>query len=306
MLNKQNEKVNAKHISEVTWAESNQPTTVALVIVDKFFNIYNYKTAEFSMKAANILAVGGTLILTDNKASITIKLQDEAAVLNYQLQQLEYLISKYTKITGFYAKLAYEHFGSRAEAIKFFQSTNWKENKLFKLNALDALREPLVEFEEAKRVNILHWSESMRVTSLWNEAAKMRVFFKDTKKDLPNQDVTAPVQPMVQGQIKYSEEGPYATFTGDYWSTPADELEQKIVNAWFYNHEEFRKPTEDELANELEELREWFEQYKYNARRNKVTRPQAETVSKFERLEYLEVEVGTYLNDRLLSVKLYG
>lgn len=286
-----------KNINELSWVESNQPTTKTKVIVGKDFNVYNYRVSKYSMKIANVLAVGGTVVLTDNKSTVTVRLEDEEQVLNYQLQQLEYLLSRYNKITGYYAKLAWQQFSSRDEAIKYFQSEDWKSRKLFKLNALDVLLEALTGFEADRRQNIHSWAESKRRARLWNEAAKMGIFKRDWEQDLPNQDVTTPIQPGVEGQVRIGEFGPYPTFTGPYAPTPTDQLEAAIVNAWYYNQPEFRVPSLDEQIAELEELRAWFEQYKYHARRNNVRKPQARTIEKFERLEFLEIEVGTYLEE---------
>lgn len=300
-------KTNVKGIQETSWMESNQPTTVASVVVGNDFNIYNYKTSSISIKVANILSVGGTIILTNGKTSVTTKLEDEAAIHNYMLQQLEYLIEKYNKVTGVYAQLAWETFASRQAAKEYFQSEAWKSSKLYKLNALDALLPALVDYEDDRQLNILSWSEQKRLGTLWNGAAKARVFRKDLEKDIPNQEVTTAIQPAVGKELRIGEFGPYAANPRGYISTVTDEIEAKVVNKWYYDQPEFRVQTIDDKLQELTELRQWFQDIKDKVRkldRNKV-KPTEETLAKYERLEQLEFEVGTTLDAvpiHLLSV----
>lgn len=291
-----------KSINEVTWAESNQPT-VAEIKTGKDFNLRNYKSSEYTMKVANILAAEGTIVIDKEE----YKLNDPSVTEHFKLEQLEYLITKYNKVTGEPARTAREYFNNRDEAKAFFNSPAWKAEKAkhFKLNVLEVLVPTLmVQQEEFLQVQAYR-EDKAKQQRLNVEMIRARVQREDVLKDLPNQGVSIAIQPAIEGKVKIGEWGPYVTFTGNYESTPAQILEAKIVNAWLYNQEEFRVPSREEQATELEELREWFEQYKYNARRNGITKPNAKTVEKFERLEQLEIEVGTYLNERIAAQRLY-
>lgn len=296
-----------KNVFDISYVESNQPQTTVRVEVGKDFNLSNLKYNKAAMKLANVLSVGGTVVITDNKTSVTVRLEDAELIKHFQLCQLEYLLSKYNKITGPYAKIARQYFSDRKESKEFFASKAWKEAKerIYKTNVLDALVPALMGYEEERLCGYRDYAERKRLDNMWTQAAKAKVFKADVDKDLPNQDVTTAIQRDIDLSIRIGETGPYVDKGRNYVSTPADELEAKIVNAWFYKHPAFRKPSQDELADELETLREWFEQYKYNARRNGVKKPQADTIAKYERLEYLEIEVGTYLNNRISNAALY-
>jgi len=299
-----------RHVSQMEWVDTNQPKATAYVIYKHDINEYNYKTLmakeedgayehnSLLMKMANILAVGGTIQMTDGKKNIECKLEDTELVEMFQLAQLEYLMTKYKKVTGFYAKLAWEYFANRLDAIKFFESEDWKNTKATKLNkmfALDALLPALAEFAQEKEIQIMSIQEQKRQAAIWTQAAKIGVFRKHILQDLPNQDVTTPLQPVVDVKVEYGESGPYLGKGRGYFSTLADQIEAKVVNTWLYNHLEFRVQTLDEKLEELQELRTWFNDYSNMVRQGRQ-HIDAESIAKYDRLEQLEFEVGLALD----------
>lgn len=294
-----------KNITTTTWAESNSVITVEIK-VGKEFNIYNYTTSDYTMKAANILTAGGTIVINN----IPHKVTDQDVIEHFQLQQLDFLIHKYNKVTGDGAILARKFFTSRPEAKAFFASPSWAQQKArhFKLNALEVLVPTLMAIQEQVLLEQAFKESKRTETRLNIEMIRAGVKREDLTKDLPNQGVTTAIAPAIEAQQKLGETGPYVTFTGNYTSTTMQVIESRIVNTWLYNQPEFRVPSKEDQANELEQLREWFQDLKEVARtfgeaafRAEV----AEHVTKYERLETLEIEVGTYLNDRVAAHILY-
>lgn len=292
-----------KHISTVTWADSNQGIIITLV-TGKEFNIYNYKSSPYTMKLSNNLASGGDVILN----GITHRLDDEDTVFHFQLEQLEYLLSKYNKITGAPARLARDVFGDRDTAKKYFESNSWKQAKksYFKLNVLEVLVPTLAQAQEAILLDraikdARKYESRLNITMLRD----LKVVREDLLKDLPNQSVTTSIAPAIEMQQKIGEYGPYITFNGNYTSTNLAVLESRAINAWFYNQQEFRVPSREEQATELEELRQWFQELKEVLKRfseeqvRQFFAKDPAVVTKYERLETLEIEVGAYLEDRV-------
>lgn len=310
-------------VEGLTTEQRHNPSTWAVAYVKGKNNEGSFQYDwEYRHTVADVLNHGGTIVVTlpynNNMPIKVVRCEDEEHVLHWQLEQLEYLVTKYAKINSqFYKDLGNSIFRGINHARMFYQGTAWEAMKkaVNRYTILDgAYKEAVAYFEEQRQVNLLSWAEQQRLASLWTQAAKTRIFKQDIILDLPNQDVTAPIT-VVSDKAKINEYDKMLKRSSKtvYWknkrkeiTTYADYIEARIVNAWFYNQEEFRKPSQDELAKELEELREWFEQYKYHARRNKVAKPNQLTVLKYERLEQLEIEVGTYLNDRLATTKLYG
>ena len=305
-------KNNYKEYTELSWKETNDPETIAQVTVSKNFNLSNYKQAEDIMKLANLLAIGGTAVML----GIKHKLRNLELVNHYQLAQLEYVLSKNYQVKQWLRKTARVNgFKTFGDARKYFSTSEWaaaKEENKWKVNVIDIALLPTLMDEREKYLVELDVKEQRRYLSmLWVdmlrvEGLKELVKREDLLKDLPNQQVTAAIAPSIEVQQRIGEDGPYISYKGDYENRYAQEIEAKIVNAWFYNNEAFRVQSLDDLVDELETLREWFEQYKYNARRNGVTKPQAAIVEKFERLQFLEIEVGTYLEERLREYSLAG
>ena len=309
-----------RHVSQMEWVDTNQPKATAYVIYKHDINEYNYKTLmakeqdgayehnSLLMKMANILAVGGTIQMTDGKKNIECKLEDTELVEMFQLAQLEYLMSKYKKVTGFYAKLAWEYFTNRLDAIRFFKSEDWKNTKATRLNkmfALDALLPALAEFTQEKQIQIMSIQEQKRQALIWTQAAhrKVSIFKRDVDKDLPNQDVTTSIQPIIDVQVAYGESGPYLRKGKKYISTETDKIEAKVVNAWLYNQPEFRVQTLDEKLEELQELRTWFNDYSNMVRQGRQ-HIDAESIAKYDRLEQLEFEVGLALDSVSLEATI--
>ena len=288
-----------KHISEVTWLESNQGITI-IIKTGRDFNIYNYKSSPYTMKLANNLAAGGEVILD----GVTHRLEDEDTIEHFQLEQLEYLTTKYNRITGDGARLARKFFNNRNEADAFFKSPSWAQAKArhFKLNVLEVLVPTLMTAQEQVLLEQAYkdykkYESRLNVIGLRD----LKIRREDILKDLPNQGVTTAIAPTLEAQQKIGEAGPYVTFNGDYSSSQLAVLESRMVNAWLYNQEEFRVPSKEEQATELEELREWFQELKEVLRRfseeqvREFFAKDPAVVTKYERLETLEIAVGTYL-----------
>lgn len=300
--------MNKKFIQELNWAATNEPKQEAAVLISKAYNLSNYRYGTIAMKIANLLAVGGTIHVVNSKSITTITNDDENIIHHFMLEQAEYLLLgkdfEYPygrQVRGTYAKFLKEEFGDRTTAIDFFKSKAWADEKeafkYAKFNLLDLLLDPLMEAQEQYILKAFTIKEQKRMSVLRTEYYKAGIKRELFLGDLPNQDVTTPIQPAPQIERKFTEEGPYVSFHGDYISTEADQTEAKIVNAWFYEHEEFRVLTLDEQLSELQDLREWFEKLKQVSRQVGVSGFTQDILDKFERLEQLEVEVGHYLED---------
>lgn len=288
-------------LETLAWPATNYPSAVLTIpTIGKDYNLYNYKDCKGNnnMKVANVLGAGGTVILE----GVEYRLEDEDMVRHYQLEQLQYALNTYKKLTGEAARLAKVHFKDRDDARRILKSQEYLQNKelyKWKTNVLDILEPQLAQAQEKLLLAQELKEAGERRLRLYQEMLQAGVRTEDFKKEIPNQDTTIAFSPSIEVQHKVGEFGPYTTFTGRDRSTHLDEVEAKIVNTWYYNREEFRVPTLEDQLEELAELREWFQTYKDNARRQGLSKPQQATIDKFERLEHLEIEVSDYLDERI-------
>jgi len=136
---------------------------------------------------------------------------------------------------------------------------------------------------------------------------------------LPNQDVTINQLPNVNHKMKF---GSYISsgarggkaYNGEHWTSdndgtyidaPAAKLEADLVNAWFYQHGEFRIPTRDELQDEYDKLSLEYEDLKN--RRHQLTRIQLlQFTDKFIRLQELSDILGTEPHGNIEDIARVG
>ena len=132
------------------------------------------------------------------------------------------------------------------------------------------------------------------------------------KPGLPNQEVTTNQLPNINHKMKFGSfissgaRGGKA-YNGEHWTSdtdgtyvdaPAAQLEADIVNAWYYEHEEFRIPTRDELQEEYDNLSLEYEDLKHKLRqlnRNaaRCDKGFRQFILKFARLQELSDILGT-------------
>lgn len=303
------------------WMFSNHPTNTLVVTVGKAFNIDNYKYNQtVAMLIANLLAVGSSVRLVQGKSIVTIKCHDEVLIDHYRLEQVGYMLMgqydydkrEYKNANGptsmatfkkhnegsFYYQLLKTQFNSLQPALEFFNSAAWKdemETYRWKYNLLELLVPALCDFQEEYLLTskALQYNVAKEKALLRNEYYQLGIDSKLFNGEIPNQDVQALQMPGIKVQQKFIEgQAPYISTTGDYEVTPNSEIEAKLVNAWYYSHDEFRLPSHDEQLQELAELEEWFAVVKHVARLTNQRTFDEETLAKFDRLEELQFKYG--------------
>lgn len=288
------------NIKQLNYGNSNEfDQMVEIPKINWEFNLNNYKTHPKTMMLANVLAMGGVIKL----AGEFHYLDDWDLIEHYRLAQLEWAIGQRYKNSNFTLMdqeldtAALNWFNTLGEARKYFTTTEWettREQHKWKANLLDIMKPQLMEAQEKYLLEKQEQEDRKHRAVLINEMYEMGLKSEDYKKDLPNQEVTPLALPSIEVQERYMEgEAPYISYTGEDEVRYYNEVEAKLVNAWYYNNG-FRVPTLDDQIEELAKLREWFETYKYNIKRTGPTKPQAKTLEKFEQLEFLEIEVGPY------------
>lgn len=221
-----------------------------------------------------------------------------------ELYDIFKLIRKGTPLVGEAAKKCRKYFKNREVANIYFNSEEWEALKpsiIWKNNVLDTeYYNALLSFEDIRQQNLEDFFAKKALPTLRTEAVKAGVYRNHWEaEDIPMNQVT----PLQLPRTDYTAKGKART---KYELAPNADFEAKVVNIWLNRREEFYIPTLDDQIAELKVLREWFEQYKYNARRAGVAKPQATTVAKFERLEFLEIEVGPCLEKELREYNLAG
>lgn len=307
-----------KHIKGLAWHEVKDPRQSAKVVYGKDFSYYNYKdrtdnvVGETITKMIDLLSVGGTIYLVENpedEEGYEIHRKDNRPLcIQYQMIQLDYLTGKFkARIDNpYYKQLLTMKFPARSErqsianASSYFRTDDWLREKeqlqITKANVLDMLIEPIIELAQPRALQVMTLQEQKRIANLKTEANRLNVLSDMSEgKVYPNQEVTQALSEEIDFSVGYGEFGPYISKGTNKRHTTADTMEAYIVNAWLYNNG-FRVETLDDQLEELDKLRQWFECYKRNAKRVAPTNIQAKTVEKFERLEWLEVEVGHILD----------
>lgn len=304
-----------KSINALSYLESNQYGVEVVVRIGQSFNIGNYLSdTGRAMKLANVLACDGTVTLSNGKSVVTVKSYDEDAKEHFQLEQACYLLmgrrlsikgidiyeypkGKATPIEGYFARVLKSNFKNRAEAVAYFNSPQWAQEvkSHFKFNLLDCLVDPLCQFQEEYLISNRNSriEDAQKRALLRTEYYQLGLDNKLFKGELPNQEVTPLELPSIAVQRRYIEgEAPYVSYTGDYKTTSNSELEAKIINQWFYEHEEFRVPSYDEQLQELYELELWFDIFKEMSKELKAIGLSTEwagdeATAMFDRLEEL-------------------
>lgn len=297
-----------KSINRFEWHESNDPTQTAKVVYGRDISYYNYRDLANPVvqKVMNLLAVGGTVYLVAYETAktgyeITLKHEDRARCIQYQMIQLDYLVNKYNRVKNeYYQKLLDIKFPSINHARMYFHTGSWEAEKRellkTKLSSLDALEEPIIELAQSQAVNIMSVQEQKRIANLYAAAKELGVLEDlKAKKVYPNQSVTAPLSPEIDFQVGYGEDGPYISSGDNLRNTRGDIMEAYLVNAWLFKNG-FREESLDDQLEELVKLREWWVTYSSQARRTGVANPQARTVEKYERMVQLEGEIGHILD----------
>lgn len=284
-------------VFNMEWAETNTPGTWGLVVVDKGFNLNNYKSDSTKvMKTANVLALGGTITVQYRNGASNVKVNNKQLVEHFMLEQAEYLISKGIKMYGDLGRFMKSMFLNRQEAAAFFKSPQWleekEEYKYAKYNLVDMLLPVLMEAQEDYLLDRLNKDTETRLAQLRTEYYKLNIDKKLFTGELPSCEVTVSTTPRPEVSQGWSEEGSYISYSGDSVTTKADEVEAKLVQTWLFQNG-FRTLSIEEQMEELETLRAWFAELKASATTGFTVQP--EMVDKFVRLEELEAEVGFYL-----------
>lgn len=85
---------------------------------------------------------------------------------------------------------------------------------------------------------------------------------------------------------------------GKFQPSANDELEKRIVNAWYYKRQDFRVPTVAEQASELAQLQAWFAKVQASMKAPNLTVVDwivsPEVLDKHARLLQLEAEISFY------------
>jgi hypothetical protein len=284
-------------VFNMTWQETNTPGTWGLVIVDKAFNLNNYKSDSTKvMKIANVLSLGGTVTVQYRNGATNIRVNDSELIEHFMLEQAEYCINHGYKMYGKLGRFMKSLFANRVEAAKFFKSTGWleemEEYKFAKYNLVDLLLPVLMEAQEDYLLNRLNKESDKRVAQLRTEYYKLGINKKYFMGELPSCEVTTPTTAAPEVTQEFGEDGPYISYAGKDIITKADEVEAKLVQTWLFQNG-FSSPSLEEQMEELESLRDWFKELKAQAVPGFTVQP--EMVDKYVRLEELEAEVGFYL-----------
>lgn len=284
-------------VFNMTWQETNTPGTWGLVVVDKAFNLNNYKADSAKvMKIANVLSLGGTITVQYRNGATNIRVNNSELVEHFFLEQAEYNIGKGYKMFGALGRFMKSMFQDRVEAAKFFKSPQWakekEEYKYAKYNLVDMLLPVLMEAQEDYLLNRLNKENDARLAQLRTEYYKLGINKKYFMGELPSCEVTTPTVTAPEVTQEFGEDGPYISYAGKDIITKADEVEAKLVQTWLFQNG-FSTPSLEEQMEELETLRTWFKELKAQATTGFTVQP--EMVDKYVRLEELEAEVGFYL-----------
>ena len=284
-------------VFNMEWTETNTPGTWGLVVIDKAFNLNNYKSDSTKvMKIANVLSMGGTVTVQYRNGASNVSVNNTETVEHFFLEQAEYNIGKGYKMFGALGRYMKSMFTDREEATAFFKSPQWakekEEYKYAKYNLVDMLLPILMEAQEDYLLDRLNKDTETRLAQLRTEYYKLSIDKKLFTGELPNCDVTIPTTPRPEVTQGWSEEGSYISYSGDAITTKADEIEAKLVQTWLFQNG-FSTPSLEEQMEELETLRTWFKELKAQAVTGFTAQP--EMVDKYVRLEELEAEVGFYL-----------
>ena len=299
------------------WTLTNQPSNTLLVPVTWDFNVRNYADDSNKPKVriiTNLIAVGGTVKLAQGNSVVTIRLNDKESIDHYRVEQMAYcFMGKYDYDTetyeypegkpmktfkyffedNMYYALLKEKFKSTKKAVTFFNSAAWKaevKSYGYKSNLKDLLVNALCVFQEEYLINDKRRTHAINIkhANLKQAKSKLGIDSHLLNGEIPNQEVTPFQTPSIHVQRKFQPGiAPYVSTAGDYIVEGNAEYEAKLVNAWFYQHEEFRVPSYDEQLQELEELEEWLAVVKTLARRTGQRVFNDGVLLKFDRLEEL-------------------
>lgn len=258
------------------------------------------------MKIGNLILHGHHVELMFDGLTVNFEVPTADLVETCRLNQIQYLLVEkgYRKLTDSMLRsvAAYVQSGMDRDLLDYlksgFQTEYIKASPQLVINRIlnDAILELLQKVDDSRYAD----DSVYYATYLLNQF--------EHQPDLPNQDVTINMLPNINHKVKFGSfissgaRGGKA-YNGEHWtsdtdgtyiSAPAAKLEADIVNAWLYNHEEFRIPTRDELQAEYETLSQEYEDLKTAVRAGKKHRVHVHAfVDKFVRMQELSDILGT-------------